>query len=180
MMLFLSVIYLLITQNQVSGNSLPEECFNPPLQRSLCGFYPDCLERAHACGVKGYALGYGTKYCERFSSNSTTDCMSVSGAKWRDSTLVCLQKALVNILPKADSMTCEEIENFAYMSHATCYTGGGAEIPSEPSVCFLSVSDIKCIYDIVDLRDLTSIEGLRAEKSAISICAKQVRAAGTL
>ena len=34
-----------------------------------CEFYPKCVESAKECGLKGYALGYGYKYCNRFTEN---------------------------------------------------------------------------------------------------------------
>ena len=35
-----------------------------------CEFYPQCLEATSPCGPRGYALGYGYKYCRRFAQMS--------------------------------------------------------------------------------------------------------------
>lgn len=35
-----------------------------------CDFYDDCIEKwTQTCGVSGYALGYGGKYCRKFGDN---------------------------------------------------------------------------------------------------------------
>ena len=35
-------------------------------ERGECDFYK-CLEKTHRCGHTGYALGYGFRYCDRFT-----------------------------------------------------------------------------------------------------------------
>ena len=34
-----------------------------------CDFYKECMESKFQCGPEGYPMGYGGKYCNRFSTN---------------------------------------------------------------------------------------------------------------
>ena len=35
-----------------------------------CNFYDICIEKwTRTCGSRGYALGYGAKYCRKFNDN---------------------------------------------------------------------------------------------------------------
>ena len=94
-------------------SGLPSSCFAP--KDLNCGFYSACLESKFQCGADGYPVGYGEKYCERFMSLNTAHSVSSSelspdGIRWRNSTLICLQRALVNTLPYNPSVnSCDEL-----------------------------------------------------------------------
>ena len=47
---------------------VPEQCIGPKLSNTKCDWYIDCLEKVFNCGAKGYPVGYGNKYCVKFSS----------------------------------------------------------------------------------------------------------------
>ena len=145
-------------------------CTSPPLASDACGFYDKCLEATHECGSKGYALGYGLKYCERFD-NSTRQCASKKGNHWINSTLACLQESLVPLLDANE--TCDAIKMFAFNSHPKCYTGGGKAVPRHPSICMLPLSDWTCVIETIDARDALSPLGLLQEAKVADICAMQ-------
>ena len=154
---------------------LQEECYTPPLPNSVCGFYIGCLENYYPCGEEGYAIGYGYKYCQKFTDEETRNCMDNSGNEWINSTLLCLQQALVPIIESDDinDMSCRSIKLDAFDSHSTCYTGGGGSTPSAPSVCFLPPSDVKCILSTIDTKDLVSPLGLKEDIETAKICVTQ-------
>ena len=54
-----------------------------------CSFYSDCLEAVYQCGVDGYPLGYGLKYCEAFRDNYAI--FDEQGQSWVNDTLLCLK-----------------------------------------------------------------------------------------
>ncbi|RIB21118.1 hypothetical protein C2G38_2079067 [Gigaspora rosea] len=109
---------------------------------NTCNFYTDCLEKKFHCGNKGYPLGIGLKYCEKFSENA--HLFSSSGKEWLSKTKLCLQDSLVPIYEN-DSITCSEIKDEALSSHANCYVSNG--------ICLLPSSDWVALFETIDFRD---------------------------
>ncbi len=136
-------------------------CQNP--EPGTCTFYASCLENSIACGPNGYALGYGAKYCSRFLAE---DRFSADGALWRDITLTCLQRSLIDYVDPAvaSDATCEEVKDVAFDSHPVCYT------QPEMSVCDLSFSDWNVIRQTVDTGDVFSGDGIRQVLSVMRRC----------
>lgn len=158
---------------------LREECYSPPLPNSDCGFYVDCLEQYFPCGSSGYAIGYGFKYCQRFTSETTSQCMDSAGHDWVNSTLTCLEQALVPIIEsEINDISCQSIKLDAFDSHPICYTGGGGSIPTSSSICFLPPSDVKCILSTIDNEDLFSPLGLKEDIETARICISQLNNTG--
>ena len=145
--------------------SVPALC-DAPVERT-CAFYSACLEAEQPCGESGYAIGYGEKYCGRFDVDMT---FSAEGQIWRNNVLHCLQEALVTILPKAPTMTCDAITDFAFDSHPACYTGS-------PSFCFLPPSDIANVLSTIDGKDLLSLRSIDQMESVAEICVEQISGA---
>lgn len=154
--------------------SLREECYSPPLPNSECGFYDQCLEEFYPCGPSGYALGYGLKYCDRFTSDDTRDCVSEAGREWINSTLKCLQESLVPVIESdVQDVSCQSIKLEAFDSHSKCYTGGGEAIPTGPSICFLPSTDVRCIFQTIDKEDLLSPLGVKEDLETARVCKAQ-------
>jgi len=164
----------------VVASSSGQRCANPPLEEDSCGFYSDCLEAAHPCGPTGYALGFGDKYCRRFLNSEQEGCFDAPGAVWVNSTVACLQEVLVPLTqpPLVDTEDCKEIKQTAFASHADCYTGGGGINPTAPSVCFLGASDMRCVFGVIDLKDLVRPLGLQSEVKVVETCLLQLAHAG--
>jgi hypothetical protein len=134
-----------------------------PVPRT-CAFYADCLEAAMPCGASGYALGYGEKYCSRYDVDQG---LSPAGLAWRDSVLHCLQEALVPMLSKATTMTCDAITTYAFDSHPRCYTQG-------PSICFLPPSDAANVIGTIDGKDLFSLRSAKQIATVAATCVEQI------
>lgn len=113
---------------------------NPACGIHDCQWYRSCLDAKYPCDSTGYALGYGEKYCQKYADNS--DLFTPTGNTWQLGVRVCLQKVLqkkyIDQNPKA---SCEQIRNFAFDSHPTCYLDEG--------VCKLGLSDWIGIYKVV-------------------------------
>jgi hypothetical protein len=78
----------------------------------------DCLDKRFAYGPNSYAIGYGLKYCRRFSSLTSKD-LTPAGLKWRDATMRCLQNKLAPLL--SGNLSSDAITNFAFNSHPGWY-----------------------------------------------------------
>ncbi|MBS2018596.1 MAG: hypothetical protein JST00_37365 [Deltaproteobacteria bacterium] len=143
------------------GSTLPAICAAPKV--GDCSFYAACIERTVPCGAEGYAIGYGTKYCERFRLN---DDLSAEGLRWRDEVMVCLQRRLGRFLasPLRERATCEDIIEGAFDDHPQCYTEPGA------SVCDLPPSDWISIVATIDAQDLLSRRGRKQIGETAKIC----------
>jgi hypothetical protein len=130
-------------QSPYTDTAFVSECSKPP--RNSCSFYPDCLEVRYHCGPAGYPLGYGEKFCQKFSVDRTQ--LSLQGQKWMLDTMQCLQNALV---PEATGsgagVTCGSIKAAAFGTHAACYVGNG--------LCGLPPSDWLAIVGIVQFKTL--------------------------
>jgi hypothetical protein len=143
---FQKVVPVVNTNLQENSNSTL--CSNPV--RGQCSFYEDCLETHYHCGVDGYPLGYGKKYCNKF--NAARDKFSQNGQIWMLDTMECLQRVLVpeatgpEETGKQGRLPCDELRKKAFDSHAECYVENG--------VCTLSVRDWKEIVEVVDLKTL--------------------------
>lgn len=91
-----------------------------------CDFYL-CQEKANPCGLEGYNLGYGYKYCSKSRFKLLDQMKSISGKKWVTDVITCLQKKNFEDskkLASADSV-CQDIEKEAINSHADCYVQSG-------------------------------------------------------
>ncbi|EGD72369.1 hypothetical protein PTSG_00389 [Salpingoeca rosetta] len=107
-----------------------------------CTFY-NCVDEQTQCGPSGYAIGYGLKYCDKFTAAQSS--FSDQGKVWVAETKQCLQQELEDYVtamqrdPGAsfpfDKAQCDSMRRAAMNSHVKCYTGGSV------SVCSLRVSD---------------------------------------
>jgi hypothetical protein len=141
-----------------------DSCVNP--EPNTCDYYSQCLEKYLPCGAKGYALGYGKRYCHRFLRENR---FSAQGEIWRNATLICLQRELAFRDWDSDPLTCREIKDFAFDSHPVCYTQPGV------SVCELDVPDLKLILNTIDGPDFLSLRGLKQMKAVARICLKHLQ-----
>lgn len=100
---------------------------------SGCNFY-GCLESVHPCGLDGYAVSYGMKYCKVFTAMAPS--MSSLGQDWVEVVRKCLQVKLKPVAVRNLSMSdCTEFHAFAFNSHPDCYAS------QDWSLCRLQVSD---------------------------------------
>ncbi|KAF5334242.1 hypothetical protein D9758_017095 [Tetrapyrgos nigripes] len=156
-------INLVIHQPRRPTLTIPTNCSSPPPQ--TCTFYAGCLEPAFHCGPEGYPLGFGEKFCTKFSLPSNIARLSPKGQEWMYTTMHCLQVALVPMLQAqddsesegsssstsmphshSDSDACDNLEKEAFSTHAPCYLSSG--------LCKLTPADWVVIVEIIDLKTL--------------------------
>lgn len=138
-------------QPQPSG---PEDCAQ---HLGTCEYYR-CRERRHPLGPTGYYLGYGGKYCDRFST-VTRPTMTTAGQGWIDCTLSALQQFLENSVPyDADADT---VKRQAYDSHPGAYVGCG--------VCSLPPGDMTRLENTVDSEDMEISQVLSVAASCLTL-----------
>ncbi|ETV98092.1 hypothetical protein H310_08837, partial [Aphanomyces invadans] len=127
----------------------------PQCQRPVpksCAFYSQCIEVAHPCGPRGYAIDFGEKYCVKF--NEKKDWFSEDGRRWLDGTMTCLQQKLVPML-RSPNVTCEAIRTFAFNSHPACYTNDN---DNNFSVCDLPIGDWMSLVRVIGLQTLIQLD----------------------
>ncbi|WAQ95934.1 hypothetical protein MAR_028624, partial [Mya arenaria] len=125
-------------------------------QRGTCDFY-QCFDEKTQCGAGGYALKFGTKYCNRFSyfySNFTS-----GGQAMIDCVRHCLTRFLLNYyeMPNSD---CSAIESAAFDSHVNCYVGC--------NFCDEWNDNKKALYNVYDMEHRAILLALFA--SILSSC----------
>ena len=111
------------------------------------------------CGERGYLLGYGARYAERFV-NETRPRMSTRGKQWIDDVLVCLQEELRAAIGVGTS--CEDIRTTAFDQHPGCYIDSGA--------CALPVFDLVRVVRTIELGDWLGADALRQVVAFFSGC----------
>lgn len=120
-MLNLQKIYLFsITLSIIIAVSICEPTCKELADNPNCDFYEKCLEVKFKCGPTGYPLGYGGKYCKKFTK--LIDIFPDKGQQWIRKTLNCLKYAL---LPFSEGSNCKTIFNTAFDSHPQCYFDSG-------------------------------------------------------
>jgi hypothetical protein len=152
-----------------------KRCAAPTLE-SIPGheaeFYA-CAERwvgdGQGCGAKGYLLGYGQRYAEKFYVQ-TRPRMSAKGKVWLDHVLVCLQTDLREAIDIDTS--CDDIRRTAFDQHPHCY--------AESGFCTLPLRDVLQVPATIDGNDLFSRDGFRQLLGIIPECGKQYEAAASL
>ncbi|KAF2269831.1 hypothetical protein CC78DRAFT_452801, partial [Lojkania enalia] len=134
-------------------------CTNPA--ENTCTFYPDCLEKKVQCGASGYPIGYGLKYCTKFTDARPE--FSSSGKAWITKTMLCLQRNLIPYATGEKTGTCENLKKFAFGTHPGCYVSSG--------VCVLPPSDWEVVIRTVSLKELFgSIDALKATLETAGNC----------
>ena len=141
----------------------PATCPNPSAEAAVpkdCSFYQDCVEATFECGPKGYPIGYGYKYCERFLEQESE--FSPEGQAWINGTLTCLKAALVPSVEKPDGVTCDQVKTIAFDSHVQCYIDNGfCELAFDvrhPGQTTSFILDLMKVYQISDFASFIAIK----------------------
>jgi hypothetical protein len=130
------------------------------------GAFYSCAERWLECGERGYLVGYGELYAERFVRNARPR-MTERGQAWVDDVLVCLQTELRE--DAALGMTCRELRRTAFNEHPHCYASSG--------FCRLQARDLAVVISTIAPRDLLSRDGLRQLIAIAPECKEALREA---
>lgn len=84
-----------------------------------CSYYL-CAEQRHTCGPRGYALGFGFRFCRVFLESQ--ESYSPQAHQWLKDVRVCLMNALENT---TSEKTCGDIRRKAFHQHIDCYMSTG-------------------------------------------------------
>jgi hypothetical protein len=128
-----------------------------------CSFYERCAEAHFQCGPSGYALGYGGKYCKTFQANA--EKFSPQGQKWISSVMTCLQEKILPLVESNTEMTCNKFRDFAYGTHAGCYT-----LPSN-SICRLPQDWARLL--VIIRKELLDVATFRQALYVVRACGSQ-------
>ncbi len=140
-----------------------------------CEYY-ECIDQERlSCGDDGYALGYGKKYCERFSAIDfqenappfSGDFYPAKGNEWRDNVRSCLQVSMEAFFASDEAKDCSALRTFAFDSHPACYTGA-------PSFCELTPENIVRVGLTIQLNDLFKTESQKQIRDTARICVTQM------
>lgn len=132
-----------------------------------CSFYSDFLEAKFNCGPKGYPIGYGYKYCNRFLQKN--DIFTNSAQRWVSGTLLCLKQQLLESLTnynELDKNSCSLIQKEAFNSHAICYIQNGFCEEFKKNK-FRFMIDLLQVYEI---QDFFSTLAVKQVKSVLATC----------
>ncbi len=85
-----------------------------------CDFYL-CQEQKNPCGLDGYNLDFGYKYCSGSKFKLLDQMNTDLGKSWVTDVFQCLQKASF----ARGQQTCADIKKDSYSSHPGCYVQAG-------------------------------------------------------
>ena len=132
-----------------------------------CSFYSNFLEAKFKCGPKGYPIGYGYKYCNRFLEKY--EIFTSSAQRWVSGTLLCLKKQLLVPLiyhDERDKKSCDLINEEAFKSHVNCYI--------ENHFCEeLKKNKLRFMIDLLQvykIKDFFSTIAVKQVKSVLATC----------
>lgn len=137
-----------------------------------CDYYP-FLESTINCGDKGYPMQFGNKYCKKYLDKID----SFKDKQWQNAVRKCLQNVInifvLNKITSGSTITCEELDEYAFDSHVNCYTQPDPK-NSTISWCKIPLLDkFKIIniarYEVLNYRFITQVMKLYRD------CKKTVR-----
>lgn len=148
------MIFFLLLSFQANGESNCQQFL------SDCEYY-SCIEESKRCGKRGYPLGFGKKYCNRFAGLSHQ--LSDQGKRWMETVRNCLIEKLETVSPEA---TCRKFKREAISQHVPCYVESG--------YCELSKKDKKIVLKTIRKslwRPTLFVAGIRV----IRLCKRSVK-----
>ena len=126
-----------------------------------CDFYL-CQEKKNPCGLDGYNLSFGYKYCSGSKFKLLGQMRTDLGRQWVTSVFQCLQKASAEATAKTlGQQSCQDIQATSYQSHPGCYVESG--------FCELKLSEKVKIFNLVK-SDIFSSLGLTQAHEVLQQC----------
>lgn len=174
--LTVSLLFPLVSLFNASASFAADRC---SALVGSCEYYSCIEEERLSCGESGYALGYGQRYCEKFSAinfipsfpNAEAQVFPVAGNDWRDEVRTCLQEELEDFFFASEGpevKDCSALRTFAFDSHPRCYTSG-------PSFCALKPQSVIRIGLTIDAPDLLTAESQKQIFDTAAICEQQLQ-----
>ncbi len=99
-----------------------------------CDFYL-CQDKKNPCGVDGYNLSFGYKYCSGSQFSLLKNMQTATGKKWVRQVISCLQRKSLTVSKLLNgnlstNLRCEKIQSESFNSHPDCYVESGfCELP---------------------------------------------------
>jgi hypothetical protein len=84
-----------------------------------CEYY-SCVEQSKHCGKRGYAIGFGQKYCKKFDKKSHK--FTNEGRKWIEEVRGCL---IDNLGSTSQELSCRKFRKAQVKNHIPCYLNSG-------------------------------------------------------
>ncbi len=125
-----------------------------------CDFYL-CQEQKNPCGLDGYNLGFGFKYCSGSRFELMPQMESELGHQWVSDVFQCLQKRSLFISQIQELNSCEHIRSDAYDSHPDCYVKAG--------FCQLDISEKLKIFQLIK-KEIFSTGTLKQAQDLLQKC----------
>ncbi|MBT3585020.1 MAG: hypothetical protein HN509_08940 [Halobacteriovoraceae bacterium] len=119
-------IFLLLSASSMASDCRPNQ--------DNCNAYL-CVEAQKSCGVKGYPIGFGYKYCQKFDRKKKK--FSKDGRAWIKRVRLCLQEKIIN----SPGLNCKQYRGASITQHADCYADTG--------YCSLSKRDRRKVTGVV-------------------------------
>ncbi len=140
-----------------------------------CDYYSCIEQEVITCGDSGYALGYGGKYCQRFTEMTFAPhrtaieeaAYPANGAAWRDRVKSCLMQELEQYLDSGKEVSCSELRAYAFKSHPDCYT-------RSPSFCELTLENVARVGLTIDARTILTKESIEQVRDTATICVRDL------
>ncbi len=105
-----------------------------------CDFYL-CQESKNPCGLDGYNMGFGLKYCSSSKFSLLPKMSTALGKSWVPQVFTCLQEKNYQASQIASSDRCQTIEQESIKTHAFCYAAAG--------FCQLKISEKVKIFNLI-------------------------------
>lgn len=148
------VLLLACMVSEVCGHERDQTLLNP------CDEYLK-IEEITQCGPQGYPLGFGKRYCEKFTELKSAN---PDMAGWIDHTMYGLQQAIGPYIGKA---SCDELHEIAFDQHPDVYANNG--------FCDLGISNWLKVVGVLDVEDLFGHwRSLKQLGNAAIKCGKQL------
>lgn len=130
-----------------------------------CDFYL-CQEQKNPCGLDGYNLSFGYKYCSGSKFKLMQEMKSSQGKNWVVDVFQCLQKKNLedSSILSSNENKCSVIAENAYNSHPDCYVNAG--------YCHLSTIERSHIFNLIK-KEIFSFKTLTQGLAIIKNCAQE-------
>lgn len=125
-----------------------------------CDYYL-CAEQKSPCGLDGYNLGFGFKYCSGSKFKLAQEMKTPQGQSWVQNVFQCLQRQSFFKLQSTPQRSCDAIKSDAYDSHPDCYIQAG--------FCELKLSEKINIFKLIK-SEILSTQTLQQGLSILHQC----------
>lgn len=127
-----------------------------------CDFYL-CQEQSNQCGLDGYNLSYGYKYCSGSRFKLLDQMKTDLGKQWTLDVMSCLQKKNLEaskILSESENK-CSQISSTSYDAHPDCYIQSG--------FCNLNIIEKLRVINLVK-KEILSIHSIKMGQDLLNQC----------